>query len=256
MTRRYYVPELPSAGGLLELDEAEAHHALRVMRLSAGDPLTLFDGEGRESTAVVVETGRNLCLCRAMAPAVVDRESSLRLTLGIALPKPERAKEMVERLTEIGVGRMVPLVTERMQRPPSAALLEKLRRVVIEASKQCGRNRLMEIAATVGLVDYLREPLPTCRRILHPSAGACESDDLDGGGPQGGPPRAIDATLVAADRDPPSRADAVVLVGPEGGWSEAEVELAGSQGFRPLSLGRRIYRIETAAVVIASRWLD
>ena len=142
MTRRYFVPKLPAQGGPIDLPDAEAQHAVRVMRVQVGEELELFDGNGHQSRGVITQIKRNACQCEVSQVSFVSREPAVVVNLGIALPKPDRAKELIERLTELGVHRVTPLVAERSQRPPGDSLLEKLSRAVIEACKQSGRNIL------------------------------------------------------------------------------------------------------------------
>lgn len=231
MTQRYFVPDLPAAGGVISLSAAEARHATRVMRVSPGDPVALFDGRGRESAATVAEVSRNECHCQAAPPQAVDRELPIRLHLGIALPKGDRARDLIERLTELGVASVTPLNTARTQRNYSGSRLEKLRRAVIEASKQCGRNVLMTLEEPADAFEFFSHPADAAetRWLAHPDPAA--------------------TALKAA----PVGQRVLAAVGPEGGWSEEETEAAEAAGFQLIDMGRRIYRIETAAVVLAAR---
>jgi 16S rRNA (uracil1498-N3)-methyltransferase len=227
MTRRYYAPDLPASGGRVELSDEEARHAARVMRAQVGDSMVLFDGCGREAPAVVRAIDKRHCVADAAAPTLVDREPERHVHLAIGFPKPERAKEMVERLTELGVKQVTPLVCDRTQRPPTQSLLEKLRRIVIESSKQSERNLLMQINAPVKFSVFASRPGEGIRWIAHPSG----------------------TTVGRTDRfDTP----AVALIGPEGGFTDDEVELAVNSGFQAIGLGHRVYRIETAAGVVAT----
>ena len=229
MTRRYYVPELPVAGGLVAIGDAEAEHALRVMRIRVGDRVTLFNGQGQESRASVTQIDRRSCLCDAEPAVGVDRELPGDLSLAVALPKPSRSREMVERLTELGVKRLIPMVTERSERPASRNQLDKLRRAVVEACKQSGRNQLMEITEPQPCDQLLMRPEPALQRwILQPNGDAI------------------------GEQLPSLPAAVIALVGPEGGWTDRELDRAVAGGYTPLSLGPRIYRIETAAVAIAA----
>ena len=246
MTRRYFVPDLPLRGGLVTLSGAEAQHAIRVMRVQSGQEITLFDGKGHESAASVLAVDKKSCQCEAAAAEAIDRESSRALRMGVALPKPDRARELIERLTELGVETVVPLVAARTQRPPSPSMMEKLRRAVIEASKQCGRNQLMMLQAPLSAAEFFRDHdrlVPSgedragaeriaSRWIAHP----------------GGEPL---AELAARATSP-----VVVAIGPEGGWTEDELDIACHSGFLPIDLGKRIYRIETAATAIAAALAD
>lgn len=235
MTRRYYCSNLPSNGGNIVLVDAEAQHAIRVMRVKTGESITLFDGKGSEAEAVIDSITRRECFCSTQPTTQPDREPQVSLHLGVALPKPDRCRELVERLTEIGVKTLTPIVAARTQREPSASLLEKLRRTVIEACKQSGRNHLMEIEDTLTSSQFFADAAQQdqLRWIAHPA------DDAD--------------QVAAANRNDAINCSAAV--GPEGGWTEDEVGLAIQNGFQCLPLGNRIYRIETAAVVIAARIL-
>jgi 16S rRNA (uracil1498-N3)-methyltransferase len=232
MTRRYYAPDLPADGGVVVLSPEESQHAIRVMRVEVGDHVTLFDGCGHEAEASVIRVGKKECELQAQPPRHLDREPRCAIHLAVALPKPDRSKELIERLTELGVRTLTPLVAERTQRPPTLSLLEKLRRGVTEACKQSERNQLMEIHEPKSSLDFLREPGDGVRWIAHP---------------------APDAILVPEAR---SLDHVTAAVGPEGGWSETEYAAAMENGYQPIHLGKRIYRIETAATVIAAMLAD
>ena len=239
MTRRYYHPELPSSGGLIQLDDNEAQHAARVMRVETGDKITLFDGVGHEATAEIVSAGRREVTCQSGAPEEVDRESSAELVMGIAFPKPERAREMVERLTELGVARITPIIAQRSQRAPSSSLIGKLRRAVIEASKQCGRNQLLIVDEPEKFAHFVSQDLSASHTnqeaslwIAHPSGEA----------------------NIRSIRE--SVGSVIALVGPEGGWSDDEVRLATERGYQLVGLGKRLLRVETAAALIGATICD
>ena len=228
MTRRYFVSDLPVSGGRVMLPDTEAQHAIRVMRVQVGDEIELFDGKGHQCRATFTEIGRNRCQCLAEPVEFVSREPSVSLELGIALPKPDRCRELVERLTELGVRSVTPLVAKRTQRPPSDSLLDKLKRSVVEASKQCGRNHLMEIHSVTPANEFFANAEDGTKLIAHPSNDAATLGSVTKG-----------ESFVAA-------------VGPEGGWTDEEVDLARRHDFRPIGLGSRTYRIETAAVAISA----
>ena len=232
MTRRYYCPELRSASELT-LSGSEAQHALRVMRIQVGDEIEVFDGLGNAADARVESIARSELVVKIGQIQSRDGECSVCLELAIALPKPDRARELVERLTELGVRRVTPILAQRTQRPPSGSLLGKLRRAVIESCKQCGRNQLMTIDEPVSLSQFLSELSGSATKwIAHPDGESIQS--------------ALEGSLQQVS----------ALVGPEGGWTEEEVRIATDAGFKRIGLGKRIYRIETAAVVIAARLAD
>jgi 16S rRNA (uracil1498-N3)-methyltransferase len=201
------------------------------MRAKRGDEVVLFDGGGAEFPARVEGIERQQVRLAILARVEIDRELATPLTLGVALPKGDRQKWLVEKATELGVARLVPLVTARGVAQPAAAAIDRLRRGVIEASKQCGRNRLMEIDQPHDWAVYVAAaPTGVLRLMGHPG-GSPASAALGGAAP----------------------ADPVWLaVGPEGGFTDDEVALARSAGWQAIGLGERILRVETAAVWLAA----
>src|SRR4051795_3792748 len=145
MSERFFSP-YPISGGGMMLDGPEAHHLLHVMRASVGDEVILFDDTGAEFKATVETLRRTDAELRIIERREIDRELPFELIVGVALPKGDRQKWLVEKLTELGVTALVPLITEPSIAVPSDSAVDRLRRAVIEAAKQCGRNRLMQIA--------------------------------------------------------------------------------------------------------------
>jgi 16S rRNA (uracil1498-N3)-methyltransferase len=224
MSDRYFVSQ-PLAAGVVELDGPEAHHLATVCRLRPGDAVRLFNGDGREYPAVVLRVARrsvSLEISREEAPL---RELPFKFEIAAPLPKGERAPFLVEKLTELGVTRYTPLQTARTVVRPGEAKLDRLQRHVIEASKQCGRNVLMEIGPLTPWPEFLRRAdLPGRRALLHPAR---------------------------AERLAGYPTDVVAAVGPEGGFTDEEVEAALAEGWLEIGLGPRILRVETAALTAA-----
>jgi 16S rRNA (uracil1498-N3)-methyltransferase len=213
------------------LDGTEAHHLLHVMRAAVGQHVTLFDGSGAEFSAVVESLGRSSAILQIFERREVNRELPFLLTIGVALPKGDRQKWLVEKITELGATAIVPLTTERGVAQPVAGALERLRRSVIESSKQCGRNRLMRIEEPKRWREWIRQSQESgeCRRLLaHPGGQPLAQFDLTR--PQ--------TTFLA--------------IGPEGGLSDAEVADTMQAGWEVVGLGPRILRTETAAVSLAA----
>ena len=233
MADRYFVDE-PIDGPRARLAGSEAHHLAHVMRAKPGDAVTLFDGSGAEFAARIERVGRAEIELAVVARQPVDRELPVPLTLGVALPKGDRQRLLVEKATELGVARLVPLVTEHSTEHQAAAGLDRLRRTVVEASKQCGRNRLMEIRPVEKLGEYLLgTPAESLRLIAQ--AGR---ENLGG---------------VLDERIAHPRPNSIALaVGPEGGFTLAEVDVAASHGWQPVDLGPRTLRVETAAVALVA----
>ena len=234
MPDRYFVNE-PIIGDSARLEGEEAHHLIHVMRARPGTEVVVFDGSGAEWQARVARLGRSDIELELLSRYEVNRELAVDLSLSVALPKGDRQRWLVEKAVELGVRRVTPLVTERGVAQPIEKALSRLRRTVIEASKQCGRNRLMEITTPVSAVEYLASPTiaETLRAMADPSGRRTLSDLL-------------------ANSNWTASKPIVFAVGPEGGFSEQELSVAATNGWPVIGLGPRILRIETAAIYLAS----
>ncbi|MBN1912184.1 MAG: 16S rRNA (uracil(1498)-N(3))-methyltransferase [Pirellulales bacterium] len=230
MADRYFASD-PIRGDEALLTGPEAHHLSHVMRAKPGDRVTVFDGSGNEFSTEVRQVGRSEVRLRVVEARAVDRELPFALTLAVALPKGERQRWLVEKATELGVGRLVPIQTERSVVLPGVKAVERLGRAVIEASKQCGRNRLMEIAPPCAWSELIETTNDVPLRVLaDPSGETLAAECLAGELPE---------TILLA-------------IGPEGGFTPEELALAQSSGWQIATLGPRILRIETAAVALAT----
>ena len=226
MADRYFVDTALSLGPV-ELEGPEAHHLAAVCRVRPGDPVCLFNGDGREYPARVVEVGRRRVTLEVTAVESPAREVGYRLEAAAPLPKGDRAQFLLEKLTELGATTFTPLQTANSVVHPRDAKLDKLQRHVIEASKQCGRNVLLEVRPLTDWKTFCESPgLPAARLLAHPSA-ECGMRHAECG-------------------------DVVFAVGPEGGFTDEEVARAVAAGWRPVGLGPRILRVETAALALAA----
>jgi 16S rRNA (uracil1498-N3)-methyltransferase len=231
--RRLFVSAERLGGTRLVLDGDEHRHVARVLRARPGDALTLFDGAGTEIEARVVSVGaREAELALGERRAAPAAAPAVAITLLVAVPRGERMDWLVQKTTELGVARIVPVSSERSVARPEAGTARRPRweKIAREAARQCGR-------ADVPLVD---EPTDL--------AAALAAADL----PQrrlalweGERTRSLGAALAAA----PGAEATAVLIGPEGGFAVEEVALAEKAGFAPVGLGPRILRVETAAIV-------
>jgi len=229
MSERFFTTAAPQDGRAV-LTGDEARHLAKVLRAREGDAVVLFDGRGRSWPARVTRIGRDTVDLDAEAPQIDPAVAGSRLTLVVALPKGDRQKWMVEKLTELGVARLVPLETTRGVAEATDGARARLERGVIEACKQCGRNTLMEIAPGRRLDQVLAERDADARIVIaHPGGGS------------------LDAAV------PASGTDVIALVGPEGGFTADEVAAAAAAGAAPVSLGPHILRVETAAIAVAAR---
>jgi 16S rRNA (uracil1498-N3)-methyltransferase len=228
MSERFF-SETPIEGDRATLVGAEAHHLADVMRMRRGDEVTLFDGSGFEFTARIDEISKREVRLAVLARLAADRESPRDVTFCCSLPRGDRQRWLIEKAVELGVRRFVPLRTARGVVQPDAGVCERLRRTVIEASKQCGRNRLMEVTEPCGMpprTDLL--PPEALKLFAHPGSELAIADAV--------------ATSAAI----------AVLIGPEGGFADEEAAAAIAANWRPVNLGPRILRIETAALAIAA----
>lgn len=241
MARRCF-SETPIEGSQATLTGSEAHHLLHVLRAAPGMEVVLFDGSGDEFEAEVTACKRSTVELAILERRAVDRELPQPLVLGVAMPKGDRQRWIVEKSVELGVTRLVPLITERSEKQGG----EKLSRYVVEASKQCGRNRLMEIAEPMRWGDWLAAETHLVGGVSDAEA-ATHSEGMS-------PRRWVahptgDQPTVAALAE---RRATMLAIGPEGGLSDGEVEAARAAGWDVVGLGERILRIETAALGLAA----
>jgi 16S rRNA (uracil1498-N3)-methyltransferase len=228
--RRFYSPP-PLVAGRLVLAGPEAHHLTTVLRAAAGDTVELFDGQGRVASATVTAVRKRDV--ELLVDFVREEPRAVHaLTIATAVPKGERFDWLVEKATELGVTRLVPLTTQRSSVDPRDSKLDRLRQLVVSAGKQSGRNWLLELAPVTPWEEFLRGTA-TGQRVLIAAPG---------GRPWG--------EVMAETR----AADTVVAIGPEGGWTDSELELARSVGAEIVSLGPHILRIETAVLAVAAAW--
>ncbi len=233
MPDRFFAPNLPAKGSI-ELTGSEAHHLLHVLRLSHGDAVELFDGRGHEADARVVSLARQSATLEITARRSRPDEADWPLVLAVAVPKGDHFRWLVEKATELGVLRLVPLLAQRSVVSPGETKIEKLRQTVIAACKQSGRSRLMEIDDPVAWDAFLD------RHVKGAPAGTVLAADRSGA--------AIEGVVDRSSRATPTLA----IVGPEGGLTEAELSAAIEAGATPVNLGPWILRVETAAVALAA----
>jgi len=237
MSDRYFVAP-PITTDSVVLAGSEAHHMIHVMRAGPGAEVVLFDGSGAEFVAKVIRINRTRVELDVLARSEIDRELPIEVTLAVTLPKGDRQKWLVEKAVELGVRRIIPLVTARSVAKAGTKAVGRLGRTVIEASKQCGRNVLLEICKPIPWADFVESQKDSpCRLLAHPrSAGT----DVEPGSPAG----------RFLPRDLPGKI--ALAVGPEGGFTHDEVSLATSAGWHAIDLGSRILRIETAAILLTA----
>ncbi len=233
---RFFIPATLAVASLV-LPEAAAHHAARVLRLRGGDAVTLFNGQGGEYAARITVIGKHEVTVAIERHDPVERESPLQLTLVQAVSSGERMDLTIQKAVELGVSRIVPVESERcvvrLKGERAAKRVAHWQQVAISACEQCGRNRIPEVSMISPLDVWLavdevdrvgnRRSSDALRWVLLPGA---------------------DTTL----RDLPRPQTPIeLLVGPEGGLTEAEADATRRAGYQPVRLGPRVLRTETAA---------
>jgi 16S rRNA (uracil1498-N3)-methyltransferase len=214
---------------MLRLGADEARHLSRVCRLSAGDLVEVFDGKGYATRAEIVKVESDCAHLNAVGDPLPERSPPCSFTLATAVPKGDRFDWLVEKATEMGIDRLIPIITERSVVEPGAAKLERLRRGIVEASKQCRRNRLM----------ILSPPTPWGRLAAVEPAKIKFLADPEG---------------MQVSRCPPiaAKTPIILTVGPEGGFTASERELAVQNGWLAVNLSVNTLRIETAGLAGAA----
>jgi 16S rRNA (uracil1498-N3)-methyltransferase len=229
MTARLYCPLPLFAGAPLDLPEAAAHHASRVLRLRNGDELTLFNGEGGEFAARVERIDARLVQVSLGERRDIDRESPLVVTLVQGLASGDRMDYAIQKAVELGVAAVQPVTMARSVARLDAARADRRmlhwRQIAISACEQCGRNRIPDVLPLRDLEDWLSQPTRASLRLL----------------------LALDAHGALTALTPPA-GGIELLAGPEGGLAPEETAAAARAGFTAVRLGPRILRTETAAL--------
>jgi 16S rRNA (uracil1498-N3)-methyltransferase len=212
------------------VEDSEAHHLINVLRLKVGESVTLFDGRGTTARASIQALSRRDVTLRIQERTHCRPDSSPRITMAVAAPKGDRLKWMVEKLTELGLQQLQMMECHRSVAAPGETRIDKLNASVIAACKQCRRATLMELSPMQSFERVVNNAIQNHHRIYiaHPGADAasCFSDE------------------------PPS--DVTILIGPEGGFTDEEVQLAVNAGAIRVVWPGTILRIETAAIVFGT----
>lgn len=219
-THRFYFPgELPD---LLHVsDSALVHQWRRVLRILEGQEVRLFDGRGKERTYRVAEYTKDHGASLAFVREELARFPTHSVTLFFALLKKEKSEWVIQKGTELGATRFVPVISDRTEK--TGCSLERMRKIAIEAAEQCGRSDIPEITSPASLRSVLEQYKGEMTLVV------CH----EGGG------RDVRANVAGP---------VGCLVGPEGGWSDAEIELFSSSGIPLVSLGEFTLRAETACI--------
>jgi 16S rRNA (uracil1498-N3)-methyltransferase len=236
---RIYTGQVLQAETEFDLEPGPSQHVARALRMQAGDDLVLFDGRGGEYPASIITVDRKRAVVRCQQLRPREAESALSIHLGIAVSRGERMDWVVQKATELGVATISPLLTARtevkLNEERTRKKLQHWQGVVVSACEQCGRNRLPAIHPVTDLQSWLGAATAENKYVLHHRAG----DHID----SRARPRSV-----------------ALLIGPEGGLDDIEIEAAEKAGFQAMQLGPRVLRTETAPLaalaIIQSRWGD
>jgi 16S rRNA (uracil1498-N3)-methyltransferase len=233
---RFYLPQPRIEKGRLRIEGAEVKHIRRVLRLKAGDEIVVFDGASNEYEGTIVEEGSSsvLVMIRSILPS--RKESPLEVILAQSLLKGEKMDFLIQKATELGIKGIMPFLSSRsvplLEKSASLKRHRRWERIASEASKQCGRGVVPRVEPLQHYSDLLQRPLPDfLRLLLSEGKGERLKDVLESSKAKG---------------------KVFFIVGPEGGMSPPEVELAIKSGCVPVNLGQRILRSETASLCLLS----
>lgn len=238
MSHRYYLDTEFEIGSSVTLSGTEAHHVLNVMRAKAGQPIQLFDGRGLQAEGEIIATSRRDVKIQIASLESLEPEPRPRVVIAAATPKGDRLRFMVEKMTELGACAWLPLESDHSVNPLNPGTQKKVQQWIVDACKQSHRNRLLETLPPANLQQVVDQSHGVARRLIAvaPSDREPRHEALEN---RAAP--ASDASLLPA-------CDQLILIGPEGGFTQDEVQYAMHNGFAGLSIGNLVLRIETAAL--------
>ena len=234
---RFFVKREHIESDKIYINDSDAHHIARSLRMAEGDEVTVSDGEGMEYLCRLTRIRDDVCECEILKEAAGTTESPVEITLCMAYPKGDKLETVIQKAVELGASRILPFESSRCIKRPKAEKIDKqlarLAKIAEEAAKQCGRARIPTVMAPVGYREMLKIA-SECELTLF----CYEAED-----------EFSVKNVLKAHARPVSCA---VIVGSEGGFSPEEAELAKASGAVTVSLGRRILRCETAPDYVLS----
>ncbi len=232
--RRFYAPPESRIDDSITLSSDESHHLLRVLRLTIGDELFVFDGDGDEYRCEFTEVKNKIAVVEVIEKLNNPVESPLQLTLAQALAKGEKFDFIVQKATELGASCITPLITEyadvKLNAEQAGKRLERWQRISLEALKQSGRRKIVKIALPVSIEKFFE------------SNDQKNKEEIIFFNERGG------LTLEPALNSLKNKEIVTAMIGPEGGWSDKEIHLFNQHACKSVTLGGRILRTETAAI--------
>ncbi|GAA5629613.1 ribosomal RNA small subunit methyltransferase E [Acinetobacter calcoaceticus] len=228
---RFYIETELNTGNTVELTESVFHHWVRVLRAKEQEQAIFFNGKGGEYVVTLTQINKKNAFVSVDQFDAADRTAPFKVTLGQVMSKGDRMDYAIQKATELGVTTIQLLTSERcemrLKYDRDQKKLDHWQSVAIAACEQCGMNRVPEILAPISLTEWVESGLPESRFVLAPNK---------------------DQNNVLLNSSP----DLALLIGPEGGLSEAEINIANQNNFKNWCIGDRVLRTETAPVVALS----
>jgi 16S rRNA (uracil1498-N3)-methyltransferase len=222
---------------LIPLDKWQSNYVVNVLRMRRGDAVTIFDGEGKEYSAVIDETGDKVAALKIIAAGQSEQEAGVRIACAVAVSKGKKMPLVVQKLTELGVSDIIPILTKRtvVALRDKSAKKGKWNATAIEAAKQCGRKVLPAISEPMAFDDLIRTADGYDLKLI-----AYEESTE--------PIRPILRHFALSTMP----ASVIIVIGPEGGFDPKEVKAAEKAGFHVCSFGKTVLKCDTAAIVAAA----
>jgi 16S rRNA (uracil1498-N3)-methyltransferase len=244
--RRFYAPPNAFSDAAVTLPPDETHHLTHVLRLTPGDEVYVFDGVGREYRCNFRGIRDNIATLEIAEQLDDQVESPVQITLVQALARGEKFDLIVQKATELGVSCIAPLITRysdvRLDDQQRVKRVERWRRISLEAMKQCGRRQLVDIRPPRSIREFVAATDPRPNSAADNDSSVLSLVFSEGGGIP------IEAALAGV----PSERAILAFVGPEGGWSDDEMDVLTEFGAKAVTLGPRVLRTETAAIVVVA----
>ena len=225
---RVFIEQKITTGDIISLPEDKAHHLAHVIRLRVGDKIRLFDNSEFEFEADIIEVAKKVVRAEVTSSSQLNNESPLDISLCLAVSRGPHMDFSIQKAVELGVNRIIPIISEfgnvKLTGSRTDNKLSHWRKIIIGAAEQCGRNKLAELQSPIIFNEYLNSDSTATKLILHP-----------------GVEKMMSKITIKNGR-------LILMIGPEGGFSDLELQRASDNNYIPISLGPRVLRTETAVV--------
>ena len=237
---RLYIDQELHVGADIILAQDKTHHVANVLRMRAGDKVKLFNGNDSECLSTLKELNKKNAVINVEECVSVNKESNLKIILGLGISRGQHMDYSIQKSVELGVNEIVPVLTEfsnvKIQDSRKENKLSHWRSIIINATEQCGRTQITKLSAPLTYREYLEKIKSKTCFIFHP-----------------GDNKALEKVKIEDN-------EVTILVGPEGGFSEDEINMAKDKNYIEVCMGPRVLRAETAVVTALSicqyRWGD